>query len=145
MNLRFLNRLPLISALLLITPPLAHAEDMPASATQGCTLPAKRMDRLELVFGLAGRQGRVSSRAWAAFMEREVTPRFPDGLTVFDGYGQWRNKRGTISKESSRLLLIWYERDATTEAKIEAIRAAFKRRFHQESVLRANEISCVSF
>jgi hypothetical protein len=103
------------------------------------------MDRLELVFGVGGKQGRISSRAWAAFMEREVTPRFPDGLTVFDGYGQWRNKRGTIARESSRLLLVWYERDATTETKIEAIRTAFKRRFHQESVLRADEISCVSF
>ncbi|WP_020173949.1 DUF3574 domain-containing protein [Methyloferula stellata] len=145
MKFRGLIQAALIQILLFCAPPLAHAEDTPAPATQGCVLPAKRMERLELVFGLAGKPGRVASHAWDAFMEREVTPRFPDGLTVFDGYGQWRNKRGTISKESSRLLLIWYEKDATTETKIEAIRAAYKRRFHQDSVLRADEISCVSF
>jgi hypothetical protein len=145
MNFGSLAKAFLIQILLLCALPLAHAEDVSIPPAQNCALPAKRMDRLELVFGLPGKQGHAASRAWTAFMEREVTPRFPDGLTVFDGSGQWRNKRGTISKESSRLLLIWYERDATSEAKIEAIRAAYKRRFHQESVLRADEISCVSF
>ncbi len=146
MNLRYSAILAFLSAMPLIALPPAHAEDASplAAAAQGCTLPAKRMERLELVFGLIGKQGRVSPRAWAAFMDREVTPRFPDGLTIFDGYGQWRDKRGTINKEPSRLMLIWYQRDAASDAKIEAIRTAYKRRFHQESVLRADEISCVS-
>ncbi len=144
MNLRFLTILPLISALLVCAAP-AQADDAGASATQGCALPAKRMERLELIFGLVTKNRRVSPRAWAAFMDREVTPRFPDGLTIFDGSGQWRNQRGAINKEPSRLMLIWYVRDATSEARIEAIRAAYKHRFHQESVLRADEISCVSF
>jgi hypothetical protein len=147
MNLHYPAILALLSAVLLGPSP-AHAEDASSpspSSAQGCTVAAKRMERLELVFGLVGKQGRVSSRAWAAFMDREVTPRFPDGLTVFDGQGQWRDKHGTISKEPSRLLLIWYMRDAASEAKIEAIRTAYKQRFHQESVLRADEISCVSF
>ncbi len=78
-------------------------------------------------------------------MNHEVTPRFPDGFSVFEGRGQWRDKQGKIGKESSRLLLIWHTPDAGTDAKIEAIRKAFKERFHQESVLRADEASCVSF
>ena len=122
----------------------AHADDTSPSsapASQECTLPGKRMERLELIFGL----DHVTARAWAAFMDREVTPRFPDGLSIFDGRGQWRNRHGTINKERSRLLLIWYVRDSASEAKIEAIRSAYKRRFRQELVLRADEISCVSF
>jgi hypothetical protein len=103
------------------------------------------MQRLELIFGLSSKQGRISSRAWDAFILHEVGPRFPDGFSVFDGHGQWRNPQGKISKEPSRLLLIWYERDATSDAKIEAIREIYKKRFHQESVLRADEVSCVSF
>jgi hypothetical protein len=115
-----------------------------AQSSQGltCHAPAKPMARLELVFG-AG-QG-VSDRTFAAFLAKEITPRFPDGLSLFQGYGQWRNGAGRIVKETSRLLLIWYVPDAHTDEKIEAIRQAYKKRFHQQLVLRADETSCVSF
>ena len=79
------------------------------------------MARLELVFGLGHR---VTSRAFMIFLAREVTPRFPDGLSLFSGYGQWRNGKGQMLKEASRLLLIWYVPDAQTNGKIEAIRKA---------------------
>ncbi len=49
------------------------------------------------------------------FLAKEVTPRFPDGLSLFSGYGQWRNPEGRILKEMSRLLLIWYVPDAAVE------------------------------
>lgn len=100
------------------------------------------MVRLELVFGLG--HG-VTERNFMRFLAREVTPRFPDGLSLFEGYGQWRNSHGRLVKEPSRLLLIWHAADAGSDAKVEAIRTAYKRRFHQESVLRAESLSCVSF
>lgn len=100
------------------------------------------MVRLELVFGLG--HG-VSEKSFMRFLAREVTPRFPDGLSLFEGYGQWRNSNGRLVKEPSRLLLIWHAADASSDAKVDAIRAAYKRRFHQESVLRAEGLSCVSF
>lgn len=100
------------------------------------------MARLELVFGLGTT---VSEHAFRAFLAKEVTPRFPDGLSLFAGYGQWRDSRGAIDKEASRLLLIWYVPNSTSDAKIEAIRQAYKTRFHQQSVLRADGQSCVSF
>ena len=34
----------------------------------------------------------VSESQWARFVDREITPRFPDGLTVFDASGQWRDR-----------------------------------------------------
>jgi hypothetical protein len=100
------------------------------------------MARLELIFG-AGEK--VSERRFMAFLGKEVTPRFPDGLSLFYGYGQWRNSERKIQHEVSRMLLIWYVQDAESNAKIEAIRQAYKKRFHQQSVLRADGISCVSF
>ncbi|MGO9135241.1 MAG: DUF3574 domain-containing protein [Methylovirgula sp.] len=115
---------------------------LPAHAESACQPPAKPMARLELIFG-AGRT--VSERRFMAFLGKEVTPRFPDGLSLFSGYGQWRNGDGKILRESSRLLLIWYVQDAQSDAKIEAIRQAYKKRFHQQSVLRADGVSCVSF
>jgi Protein of unknown function (DUF3574) len=43
------------------------------------------------------------------------------------------------------MLVIWYRHEATTEAAIEAIRGAYKKWFGQESVLRVDGASCVSF
>ena len=54
-------------------------------------------------------------------------------------------KSGQITKENSRLLLIWYQPKPESEALIEAIRTAYKVRFQQESVMRVDGLSCVSF
>lgn len=113
----------------------------PVRAEPACAAPAETMARVELIFGTA----HVSQRAFADFLARDVTPRFPDGLTLFAGYGQWRSPAGRISRESSRLLLIYYRADAGADQKIDAIREAYKRRFHQQSVLRAESAACVSF
>jgi hypothetical protein len=82
---------------------------------------------------------------WAAFLAAEVTPRFPDGLTVLTGYGLWHDARGSLVQETSRLLHVWYAPAADADARIEAIRAAYKARFGQESVPRADGTACVSF
>ncbi len=34
----------------------------------------------------------ISEARWREFLDREVTPRFPDGLSVADVYGQWQGK-----------------------------------------------------
>jgi hypothetical protein len=99
------------------------------------------MARTELLFGAA----RVSDVQWKHFLAREVTPRFPDGLSVLNGYGQWQAPNGTIVKERSRILLLWRSEDAAANAKVDAIRAAYKRQFHQQSVMRVDGEDCVSF
>ena len=115
---------------------------MPARAETPCAAPATMMDRVELYFGVS--RG-ATQRAFAHFLAREVTPRFPDGLSLFRGYGQWRDSGGHISAESAQLLVIFYRPDPKANDKIEAIRAAYKKRFHQQSVLRADSQACVSF
>ncbi len=112
----------------------------PARAETSCAPPDRRMARVELIFG-----GGVAEGRFMDFLAKDVTPRFPDGLSLFSGYGQWRNPEGHILKGMSRLLLIWYVPDQQSNEKIEAIRNAYKKRFHQQSVLRADGFSCVSF
>jgi hypothetical protein len=110
-----------------------------------CRPGATFMARVELLFGAGGKDGgAVGEVEWHSFLAEEVTPRFADGLTVLTGYGQWRSG-GTIAKESSRLLLIWYHRAADSDAKIEAIRKTYNTRFGQESVMRVDGAGCVSF
>ena len=104
------------------------------------------MARVSLIFGTTYADGKLISDAdWARFLNDDVTPRFPDGLTQFDVYGQWQRPDGGIAKLPSRMLLIWYVRNADSDARIDAIRSIFKQRFDQLSVMRVDGRDCVSF
>jgi Protein of unknown function (DUF3574) len=118
----------------------------PSPAAMTCMPPSRSMARLELLFGTSRpHSGPVSEVDWQAFLDSEVTPRFPAGLTVLRGPGQWRGGDGIVAREQSNVLIIWYEPSGRTGPNIEAIRAAYKQRFDQESVMRIVSTSCVSF
>jgi len=106
-----------------------------------------RQYRTELYFGMSmpGTSATVSAAEWEDFLAREVTPRFPEGFTVVDGRGQWRDSRGEISREASKVLVIIREKDAVSDGKLDDIGMAYKKRFHQESVLRADSPIQVSY
>ncbi len=82
-------------------------------------------------------------------MDTEVTPRFPDGLTVLSAEGQWQGENNQIVEEPSKLLILLYPREAIPDShkEIEEIRAAYEKAFQQESVLRADDDRpvCISF
>lgn len=104
------------------------------------------MRQLELFFGTSSKgHAAVTPRAWSLFLAKEVTPRFPEGLTIFDTRGQWRGTNGKIVQEATRVLVVLYRPDDTTEARIQAIRSAYEKRFHQDSVMRVESPACVSF
>jgi hypothetical protein len=91
----------------------------------------QRWDRTELYFGA------VPLEQWKAFLDHEVTPRFPQGLSWWDINGQWQNPQtGRIGKLPSRVLVIIHPPTAERSAALDEIRTAFKRDFHQISVLR---------
>jgi hypothetical protein len=118
----------------------------PASAS--CTAPLKPMQRIELMFGrnVRGHAG-VGDAAWARFLAREITPRFPDGLTVLDAAGQWRDPAtGRIGREPSRLVIIVTGGGGVpADEKITAIVAAYKQRFRQKSVGVVASAVCAAF
>ncbi len=88
----------------------------------------------------------VSEAAWREFLDKEVTPRFPAGLSVMDIYGQWQSKRtGGVERIRSKMLVIDYPATHENAAKIEAIRAAWKKRTGDQSVLRVTTPADVSF
>lgn len=92
-----------------------------------------------LYFGLSSPQGPVSEAAWQAYVDSEVTPRFPDGLTQFQAQGQWRGSDGKVAKEPSRVLVLLHPCTADADAKLAQLIQAYKARFHQESVLRVRQ------
>ncbi|HEU5458048.1 MAG TPA: DUF3574 domain-containing protein [Terracidiphilus sp.] len=88
----------------------------------------------------------VSEAEWRAFLDKEVTPRFPAGLSVVDVYGQWQGKNEKSPERlRSKLLIIDYPDTAENRAKVDAIREAWKQKTGDESVLRVTEPVDVSF
>jgi hypothetical protein len=103
----------------------------------------------KLYFGLGPvehpEQG-VSEADWRGFLDREVTPRFPDGLSVVDVYGQWQGKSQTAPERlRSKMLIIDYPDTAENRAKVEAIRSAWKQKTGDQSVMQVTEPADVSF
>jgi putative IMPACT (imprinted ancient) family translation regulator len=71
-----------------------------------------------------------------------VTTRFPAGLTILSGTGQFRDlETEKIVREKSMVLILLYPLSAWEESneKIEQIRKEYKKRFKQQSVLRVDE------
>lgn len=91
--------------------------------------------------GRPGGEPPVSDKEFLAFVDKHVTPKFPSGLTIQEGRGQWRNKDGKITRERSYELNVLYPLSEAKEhdADIEQIRNAYKRAYGQESVLRTDD------
>ena len=114
--------------------------------TPSCPASTDLFAEYRLFFGRSqGAVEVVSDEAWHDFLAEEITPRFPDGLTVLDAAGQWRDATGSLVRERTKLLLILAKPGAAGMRRTEEIAQAYKRAFGQEAVLRAITTACVSF
>lgn len=112
-----------------------------------CTEPQKPMLEIDLMFGrnIGGQLG-VSEELWSDFVAKEITPRFPQGLTVDDAVGQWRDREtSTIVKEPSKDVRVIVPAGVEVKEKVDAIVAAYKQRFQQQAVGVVIRPACVSF
>jgi hypothetical protein len=116
------------------------------TATAPCPGGMQAQARAELIFGRGLKTGgTVSEAAWRRFVDEEIAPRFPDGFTVLDGRGQWRDRQGRLVREPSKVLLVAMPDAPERRARLVAIAEAYKRIFNQDSVLTLATPSCVSF
>lgn len=137
----------------MVAPSADRAAAPPVSAAMGgeaARPEAARWLRTELYFATGRADGPadegLDAAAWQAFLDEEVTPRFPDGFTVLDAYGQWRMKNGTrIGRLRTKVIVILHPDTEAARAQVEGVRLAFKRRTGQDSVLRATAPVEVSF
>lgn len=116
---------------------------------RGCTNSdqAQLWARTELYFGGAKPDGSmVTDDEFRAFLNEIITPRFPNGLTVLSGAGQFRGSSGMITREGAKFLILLYPAgDENSSVRIEEIRDSYRKTFGQESVLRVDGESCVDF
>ena len=119
-----------------------------AAAPQPCPAGAGPATIAEAYFGRNVKtRAPVTDAEWARFMADTVTPAFPDGLTVLDGLGQWRNAAEQISQEDSKVLVLVLpgQDQAAASARLAPVTAAWKARFAQESVLTVFRAGCAAF
>ncbi|QYO64089.1 DUF3574 domain-containing protein [Leptolyngbya sp. 7M] len=107
--------------------------------------PGAVLTEVSLYFGLAKPGGVISEAEWQAFLAREVTPRFKEGLTVLDAYGQYLDSSGTLIRENTKLVILIYANSPEKEAEIQAIMDTYKQTFQQESVLRTTSLIKAAF
>lgn len=114
----------------------------------GCPLADQRpMLIIQMYFGqdIEG-QGPISSARWDAFVREDLTPRFPDGLTIYDARGQWMDPRTrTIGRERTKVVQIAVPPAPSLETKIAEVAAAYRSRFRQQSVGVVTSMGCGAF
>jgi hypothetical protein len=135
------------TALLAAGAPAAYA--LLGDATPRTTVRGAAYLETRLLFGTERPDGgaAVTDRQFMAFVDRRVTPGFPDGLTVQDGRGQWRDAHGAIERERSYELTLLYpvKEERASDRKIEEIRTSYEEAFAQESVARVDDRVGVDF
>lgn len=125
---------------------LALTACAPSNPEVPCPEGSEHFDEYRLFFGrnIGDAEG-VSDDDWRTFLADTVTSRFPDGLSVFDAAGQWRNSQGEIVRERSKMVLILAVPDSDATQRLDEITQEYKQRFSQESVLRVTGSACVAF
>ncbi|MFD9485665.1 DUF3574 domain-containing protein [Streptomyces sp. NPDC059991] len=102
-----------------------------------------------LYFGTGRHDGKppITEEEFMKFVAEVVTPRFPSGLTLQEGRGQWRDKDGDINRERSYELTVLYpvKEARARDRDIEYIRRLYCTMYELESVGRADVRAQVSF
>ena len=148
----FLPMAALLALLLCVSYRSFSSQSSPSPTLHGdAAHPAKTQGWVDtqLYFGLgpadAPEKG-VSEAAWRDFLDKEVTSRFPAGLSVVDVYGQWQGKNQTTPERiRSKMLIIDYPGTADNDRRIDAIRAAWKQKTGDQSVMKVTQPANVSF
>ncbi len=156
MKSEFLKKQSLVLVLLITSlfAPAAYTQGQsaPSASAQGVALnkadskkhiaPLK-FARTELYFGSDREDAPdVTEDDFRGFIDKYVTPAFPDGLTVLVGKGQFCcDPGGNVIRETSFVLILLYPLETLKESseKIEKIRDTYKTEFKQQSVLRVDQ------
>ena len=118
----------------------------PRRAVQACPQGQDYLRTAQLFLGRnVGDKPTLGDAEFRQFVEAELTPRFPNGLTVVDGGARWRASDDRLVREAQKVVTIVLPPAGDATRRIAAVRAAYKMRFHQDSVLLIGQAACLSF
>jgi hypothetical protein len=102
---------------------------------------------VQLFFGQSVKGRRpVTAKEWQAFLRDSATKLLPQGFTVYDAAGQWRDPAThRVGREQTKVIEAATEDTAAARAGIEALREAYRARFKQQSVGIVTNEGCGGF
>ncbi len=113
-----------------------------------CPLPGEKpMIETQLFFGrdIPGR-GPLTDAEWSDFAAKTLAGNFPDGFTVADGDGQWRDPQTRrVDHERSKIVIVAAMPAPDLVRRLSAVTNAYRSRFHQISVGVVTTAVCASF
>ena len=109
---------------------------------QACPAGQDQVRTAQLFLG-AKPPAKLSDADLRAFVDREVTPRFPEGVTVVDGGGQWQGSADQLVREAAKVVLNVLPAKGDAIARIETVRTAYRARFKQDTVIVIPQPACV--
>ena len=113
-----------------------------------CPIAGQRQEtELKLYFGRdrAG-QTQVSEAEWMLFSNDVLTTIFPDGLTVTDGIGQWRDPANAkITREATKIVDVVVPGAGGFFSKVNFVVRSYEGKFRQKSVGIVTEQVCAAF
>ena len=98
--------------------------------------------RTAQLFLAAKPPAKVSDADIRRFVDQEVTPRFPDGVTVVDGGQQWKAASDQMMRDAAKVVLVVLP--ARGDRQVEAVRNAYRTRFNQDAVVVTPPPACVT-
>ena len=117
-----------------------------APAFAACPPGQQAMLTVRLYFGQTADGHQLPAAQWRDFVARSVTPRFPDGFTIYDALGQWRDPRTrTVQREPSKVIEIAAPDTPALRARAQELREIYAHRFHQQSVGLVTMQGCGTF
>lgn len=101
-----------------------------------------RETRLSFAAERPGGRGPVTEGEFTRFLDREVTPAFPEGLTLHDGHGRRRGQDGTTVRETSYEVALLYPESEADERglSVERIRQTYGKQFQRATVGRTDDV-----
>jgi hypothetical protein len=124
---------------------LAGCATTPAPTERDSASPCRRS---ELYFGQKTDAGAaISGQQWSDFVATNIARRFPDGFTICDATGSWRNAQNGVQSEPTKILVLLYPQAtaAAVDQQLSALAQDYIRDFHQEAVLRDDAAATMEF
>ena len=111
----------------------ACASAPPRYAVQGVA------DRLFCGLSIPG-GGEVTEAEIDTFVAEVVTPRFPEGFTMWTATGSWKGK-----EEKTLVLEFLHPYGVRFDENVRAVAEEYRRRFRQDAVMRVTQPAIVEF
>lgn len=109
----------------------------------GCPVGQSQLRTAQFFLG-AKPPAKLNDRDLRRFVDREVTPRFPDGVTVVEGGGQWKGADNRLMREAAKMVLIVLPTGGDGHARMEAVRTAYRVQFKHDPVVVVPPPACVA-